>query len=213
MKADHCKNVCALLLAALSFHASAADVELGQDDFAVVTVHGYTACAAIAKAGVTSGTAITIVLPGTSQKVIPGMVEREATTECNSLEKADLPRPYYLVRMEKESPDPFDIGILVVRAFSTFRQIKGTLIASFNGKNLPYGFRQCASQEGLHLFVSRAANGKMRPIWHTYYYLGYDTVPTCTSRDVKVMKTFNMSLNTVAPPRITEYHIHTNIRG
>ncbi len=143
-----------------------------------------------------NGVEVTLVIEGKTQKIISGVVEREATSlECVSLERAMLPKPYYRINLEKEIEDPFDIGILVLKPRSAFRHADRKLIASFGKKEISYRFRQCDSQEGVHSFVFSKNVGIEKPMWHSYYYLGYDTVPTCTKRDVKMMKMFNLSLN------------------
>lgn len=187
---------CALAFGAASFQAFATETELKLDDIAIANVSGNIACAAISKVGVKNGMEVTLVLEGKTQNVIAGVVGHDATSpECASLEKAMLPKPYYRINLEKEIEDPFDIGILVLKPHSIFRRADRKLIASFGNKEISYRFRQCDSQEGVHSFVFSKVAGTETAIWHSYYYLEYDTVQTCTKRDVKMMKMFNLSLN------------------
>ncbi len=44
-------------------------------------------------------------------------------------------------------------------------------------------FRECTSMEGLHLTVWKGKPLIGKGIWHAYYGVGYDTVPTCKKKD------------------------------
>lgn len=52
-----------------------------------------------------------------------------------------------------------------------------------NGDKKSEYFRECTSMEGLHLTVWTGKPLVGKGIWHAYYGLGYDTVPTCKKRD------------------------------
>lgn len=44
-------------------------------------------------------------------------------------------------------------------------------------------FRACTSSEGVHFSAWPGLNPTDKPLWHRYYYLGYDVEPTCAERD------------------------------
>ena len=44
-------------------------------------------------------------------------------------------------------------------------------------------FRQCNGSESLHPTVWTGRSLKGRRLWHGYYHLNYDTVPTCKGRE------------------------------
>ncbi|WP_233561795.1 hypothetical protein, partial [Halorubrum sp. Atlit-28R] len=141
------------------------------------------------------------VLPEKDLRVIPGVVEHEAAKECEHLEKAHYPRPYYRIQLTQGTADSFDIDVLILRAQPAFRRNNEKLIASPSTSKAAYEFRECTSLEGSHLLVSSVTRGRTKRIWHSYYYFGYDIVPTCTSDDFKAMKIINMSLKPVAQGR------------
>lgn len=59
----------------------------------------------------------------------------------------------------------------------------GIVTAELTGKPPKEYFRECTSFEGMHFTVwtGRPLVGKR--IWHRYYYLRYDTEPTCKKKD------------------------------
>ena len=75
------------------------------------------------------------------------------------------------------------MGIAVVNVQSSVRAVRGLASADLNGDGRREYFRMCTSGEGLHLTVwgGRPLRGARE--WHRYYYLGYDVVPNCTSRE------------------------------
>lgn len=46
-------------------------------------------------------------------------------------------------------------------------------------------FRSCTSMEGIHFTIWRGEALTGKRLWHDYYYLGYDTEPTCKDEDFK----------------------------
>lgn len=46
-------------------------------------------------------------------------------------------------------------------------------------------FRSCTSMEGIHFTIWRGEASPGKRLWHDYYYLGYDTEPTCKEADFK----------------------------
>ena len=63
-------------------------------------------------------------------------------------------------------------------------QMKGKFATlDLDGDKKPEYFRECTSMEGLHLNVWKGKPLVGTGVWHTYYGLGYDTVPTCTKKD------------------------------
>jgi len=73
------------------------------------------------------------------------------------------------------------VGIGVLRA-RTSLQLGADLRADLDGDGKPESFKACTSSEGVHLTVWSGtplkAGGVRR--WHAYYYLDYDTEPSCS---------------------------------
>ena len=52
----------------------------------------------------------------------------------------------------------------------------------------PEYFRSCTSAEGVHFTAWKGAPLKGQLRWHQYFYLGYDTEPTCTAAETEEEK-------------------------
>jgi hypothetical protein len=107
------------------------------------------------------------IAPGTPVAVHtlnpPGVIIGKIGTPVGACdENADLPGTSYSLTLEEESEyDGLGIGVL----------------ASHESGELQ--FRDCTSSEGAHLTVWRGEKN----IWHRYYYVPYDTEPTCTDAE------------------------------
>lgn len=63
-------------------------------------------------------------------------------------------------------------------------EVKNKLASvDLNGDGKPEFFRLCASNEGLHLTIWTGKPLKGKRIWHSYYYLHYDTEADCEKKD------------------------------
>jgi hypothetical protein len=73
-------------------------------------------------------------------------------------------------------------AIAVVSSQRTVVQ-RGKVQVDLDGDGRREFFRDCTSNEGIHLTVwsGKPLSGKRR--WHFYYYLGYDVVPSCKRKD------------------------------
>jgi hypothetical protein len=122
---------------------------------------------------------ITGELEGWSTARIVNMSE----TECNSisLEKVNS------YKVELDEPDKVGMAVgfaLVVPAGIKPVKKAGKVILDRGGSDNHITFHECASREGLHFFAKK----KNRQLWHEYYYLGYDVMPTCRDEDFKEIK-------------------------
>ena len=59
----------------------------------------------------------------------------------------------------------------------------GIASVDLNGDKKDEYFRACTSMEGLHLTVWSGKPLIGKRIWHSYYGVGYDTVPSCKEKD------------------------------
>lgn len=86
-------------------------------------------------------------------------------------------------------------GIGLVNADTKVKILDDSAIIDLNDDGTDEYFRECTSNEGIHLTVwtGRPLLGKR--IWHSYYYLGYDTEPNCTEKDHEEMTTELKSKN------------------
>lgn len=74
-------------------------------------------------------------------------------------------------------------GIGIVNSPNSAKLVKGLASMDINNDGKPEFFRECTSNEGLHLTVwtDKPLIGKR--IWHSYYHFNYDTESTCQKKD------------------------------
>lgn len=74
------------------------------------------------------------------------------------------------------------VGLLsLARRAATLRS---TRQGDLDGDGKPEHFRSCTSSEGIHLTVWAPPHPLVgKRLWHAYYYLGYDTEPSCKPAD------------------------------
>ena len=72
----------------------------------------------------------------------------------------------------------------ISRLSATINSILRGNVRGIVGSN-EFSFRSCTSMEGIHFTIwsGEALTGKR--LWHAYYYLGYDTEPTCKEAEFK----------------------------
>ncbi|OGR10171.1 MAG: hypothetical protein A2341_06045 [Deltaproteobacteria bacterium RIFOXYB12_FULL_58_9] len=59
----------------------------------------------------------------------------------------------------------------------------GVTGVDLDGDGVHEVFASCATGEGLHLTVWSGPVAASKRLWHSYYYLGYDTEPTCSEAE------------------------------
>ncbi len=171
------------------------------NDFGVVNFDGQRACVSLPKSSRPEGKEVILVQTTGKQKIYSGVVQREASEECDILKKSDVPGPYYSVRLKMTSLETPFLGIAVLERRSVFHESAGTISALFSANNVAYHFTECAGTESVHFFVWEKKEKKMKPIWHANYYLPYAVEPSCGKLEHQAMKTFKTSLNTDAAMR------------
>ena len=154
----------------------------------IVDANNGRLCLNIENPHLSNGTVLSFVLPHKPQRVASAVIEEKVAASC-------LPNPdinsnasfYWLKLIGKyktvnlNEPLPVAIGIVAPKKSIFVR--RGIASGDLNGDGTTEFFRSCTSSEGNHLTIwsGEPLQGKRR--WHSYYYLGYDVVPTCTKRD------------------------------
>ena len=97
-------------------------------------------------------------------------------------EKGDV---FYHVAALPPGPKPEDSGIgFALRARpDEFRRVGNRLEADLDRDGVAERFFTCASYEGVHLTVWSGEPLKGKERWHRYYYVPYDTEPSCVPSD------------------------------
>lgn len=128
------------------------------------------------------GQQVTIIVPG-GRRVLPARVRR-ATGRAQR-------RPFlpfgaktrrFVARVSTKRPLMPAVGLLSVARRAT--TLHSTRQGDLDGDGTLEHFRSCTSSEGIHLTVW-APPGPLvgKRVWHAYYYLGYDTQPSCKPAD------------------------------
>lgn len=138
------------------------------------------ACLAIKNPRLKTGQRISVVLPHRPQSVLSGFVKQKVGKSCSSDMDVFQSASFYLLRIKSKEPSFIALGFIGTQRISL---IKGIARIDLNGDRRREYFRTCTSNEGVHLTVWTGKPLIGRRIWHTYYYLPYDTEPTCTKKD------------------------------
>ncbi|MFQ5989729.1 MAG: hypothetical protein ACE5K9_07425 [Candidatus Methylomirabilales bacterium] len=131
------------------------------------------------------GTRVVIVaLPGQSL-VCCATVDKVLATGPEATHQVifDKDKSYsYSLTMDTEHKNVgFGLGIL--DSPSVFSAESGRVIADLDRDGLQETFRDCTSHEGVHVTIWSGPPLEGSKRWHAYFYLGYETVPSCVERD------------------------------
>jgi hypothetical protein len=145
-------------------------------------------CLNILNPHLSNGTAVSFILPHKPQRVAGAVIEEKVAQSCSASPGTDPNASFYWLKLvgkhqtvNLSEPLPPAIGIIDAKKSVFVRQ--GIASGDLDGDGTAEFFRICTSSEGNHLTVwsGKPLQGKKR--WHSYYYLGYDVVPTCKKRD------------------------------
>lgn len=134
---------------------------------------------------------IIISLDEPPQKVLTATVEKKLEKSCarRASETGDR-NPgenyfYSLKDLDKNTVEEigFDVGIAVIQPAKPIQVADKLASIDLNEDGKPEFFRRCGGFEGTHFTIWTGKPLKGRRIWHSYYYVDYDTVPTCKKKD------------------------------
>jgi hypothetical protein len=146
-------------------------------------------CLNISDPNLAEGTEVSLVLPDKPQRVVKAAVEGKAAGNCSRHpEGSESNASFYWLKLvggkqALKLDEPLPPVIAVVGHAVPFSVKRGVVSGDLNGDGRAEFFRACTSSEGNHLTVwtGRPLTGKR--MWHSYYYLGFDVVPTCKKKD------------------------------
>lgn len=144
------------------------------------------ACLIISNGGISNGTPVSIIVLSKRQSIIRGRVKEKLGQSCSA--NPDVPDASFYSLQFDASENAFTsaqrqaAGIAVLSSKRIIVQ-QGKASVDLDNDGRREFFRDCTSNEGLHLTVwsGLPLRGKRR--WHFYYYLGYDVVPSCKRKD------------------------------
>ena len=158
--------------------ASSFDKRIG-----VVEAKGNLVCLIISEQNLKVGSKVSLVFPTNPQKLVSSVVTTIGEKECAGASKSDIPGRFYQLSL-RYNPTQLDWPAIGILDASSLRRAGSKVVGDLDNDEIKESFRSCASHEGLHLTVwsGQQITGTRR--WHRYYYLGYDTEPTCTKLEV-----------------------------
>jgi hypothetical protein len=128
------------------------------------------------------GTKVQIVVTDKPQFVKTGVIESKQEKSCSSDVDVAPHVSFYEIRMGDERDLVYGIGVIAAKPIKV---AKGLARADINNDRKLEYFRSCTSNEGMHYTVWSGKPLKGKRIWHSYYYLRYDTVFTCKKKDFR----------------------------
>lgn len=137
-----------------------------------------SACVTFAGAALRAGDRVLVFL-FSPPRVVDGWIRARSAAACNA--QGGSAAASYEVRLRHPISDLREVGVAVHDSSARVEYAEGEFVVYTRAApHAPLRFRQCASQEGLHLTAWRQS----RRVWHEYWYLGMDLEPDCTDRDV-----------------------------
>jgi hypothetical protein len=109
-----------------------------------------------------------------------GRVIEKLSEPCDAFNHGENDATY---RLDAGKLEPGRIYFAIVGRHNQFMILRGNVRGIVGSNEL--SFRSCTSMESIHFTIwsGEALTGKR--LGHAYYYLGYDTEPTCTEADFK----------------------------
>lgn len=143
-------------------------------------------CLNISNSNLSAGAPVSFILPLKPQRVGHATIEQKLTSSCSHDPTTDTQASFYSLKFAGKGVDlsePMPPAIAIVGSTTPVLLKRGIASADLDGDGRTEFFRSCTSNEGSHLTVwsGLPLQGKKR--WHAYYYLGYDVVPNCKTKD------------------------------
>ncbi|MBE9015678.1 hypothetical protein IQ272_05875 [Chroococcidiopsidales cyanobacterium LEGE 13417] len=132
------------------------------------------------------GNRVNLVHLSVPQKVVIGTVVSVSDRQCTEISKPhNIPGKSYRLSLLNNRSHLSVPAIGVLNSSNQLHRVGLKVVGDLDGDGIEESFRSCVSFEGLHLTVwsGQALTGIRK--WHSYYYLGYDVKPTCTTIEVK----------------------------
>lgn len=144
------------------------------------------------------GTPVSIIisLSEPPQRVLNASVEKKLDKSCSrhASESGDRnpgENYFYSIKLldanngnTDATNDPiFDVGIGVIGPVDQVRIQNTFATIDLNNDGKPEYFRSCSGYEGMQFTIWAGKPLISKRIWHSFYYVDYDTVPTCKKAD------------------------------
>ncbi len=126
------------------------------------------------------------------QKVLNAKVKKKLNVSCarrfsEEGDKNPGENFYYSLTLTDKEIDEYQevFGFGVIEPAKLIKVQNNLASIDLNEDGKPEFFRQCGGYEGTHFTIWTGKPLKGKRIWHSFYYVDYDTVPTCKKKDYK----------------------------
>lgn len=137
-------------------------------------------CFAAKDTALTPGMPVTVIFVEFPQRSLAGRLAARRKLPC--FPPSRMPPTdsmLYVVQVPRDTLDRIGLPIVVLGPAPSPEQIGDTVTLRVQPGQPAIRFLQCASTEGLHASAWGGTPLASPRKWHAYYYLGYDTDPTC----------------------------------
>lgn len=139
-------------------------------------------CLTIKNSGLKEGEEISVIFIDKPQSIQTAKVQKKLSSTCSRSIGIGPDDSFYSLKLSKPPDD------LVYIAFGVISSNKivinnGMASVDLDGDKKAEYFRKCTATEGVLLTVWTGKPLIGRRIWIRFYYLNYDTEPTCTEKD------------------------------
>ena len=128
----------------------------------------------------TPGSVVTLVSPGSPQTTVTATVE-SSVASCGPKERSG-PGPYFRLRPRVPVSEWLTVWVAFKGELASKATSGGRVSLGLSAAYPAVQVHECTSSEGVHYTVWAGEPLTSRPLWHKYYYLGYDTEPSCKER-------------------------------
>jgi hypothetical protein len=157
----------------------------GTFDFAqrIGWIHG--SCIAIKNAALASGTPVALVITGEPQQVRQARIAERTTSpeKCQALmpgRSAGNAKPgMFFYSLDAPAISATDMGIGIVKPPANPGVMNGRAQVDLDRDGIKEVFSSCATTEGIKFAVWAGKAYQGEPRWSGYYYLDYETKPSC----------------------------------
>jgi hypothetical protein len=133
--------------------------------------------------GFAPGTVVTVVHPAFPQYSTTGHLGKRSKSPCFPPPRASADSMQYVVDAPADTIGRRGVPIVLVGKLPPAELRGDTVTLEVEPGKVPWRFRTCASEEGIHATAWSGTPLTTPRRWHAYYYLGYDVEPDCAPAD------------------------------
>lgn len=142
-------------------------------------------CLIIPNPGLMNGTSISLIVLSNRQSVEKTIIKEKLGVSCSRNPDTGNASFYLLQSLQSRS---FKIkerqaAAIAIVSSGPIQIQNGRATVDLDNDGHREFFRECTSNEGVHLTVWSGKPLQGRRRWHFYYYLGYDVMPSCKRKD------------------------------